>query len=310
MNKLFWFTDCAYATPMETYYFGAVGARDIEHVYELLGTKKIDTLCLGDTTYEGQITIGEALRAIEPRTFNDARKAMVDTYQVNEGVDLSARKAYIASLLEKQYGWTPESIDVRMERMERIPAEIASSGADMWRAWAKVETIEDLLPLFLTFEGTDEKDFRNTGEQVEYTYHVIVNKPLSPTWHMVDLLEDANKVELFPEAAFVCRKATMSSEPVEGWEQVDEVYGNHTVTLWLNPDWKAIQEKAVAAILAEVELQSEANAVSSVGGVDATASLDDMFGGDIPGLDPDAGVEGGVDAAAEDDNCAGGACKI
>lgn len=30
----------------------------------------------------------------------------------------------------------------------------------------------------------------------------------------------------------------------------------------------------------------------------------------IPGLDPDAGVEGGVDPSKEDDNCAGGACKI
>lgn len=41
-------------------------------------------------------------------------------------------------------------------------------------------------------------------------------------------------------------------------------------------------------------------------------TLDDMFGGDgnIPGLDPDVGVEGGVDPSKEDDNCTGGACKI
>ncbi|ANZ50155.1 hypothetical protein PARSHIK_246 [Erwinia phage vB_EamM_Parshik] len=41
-----------------------------------------------------------------------------------------------------------------------------------------------------------------------------------------------------------------------------------------------------------------------------TTTLDDLFGGDIPGVDENAVVEGGVDAAAEDDNCAGGACKI
>ncbi|ANZ48541.1 hypothetical protein BIZ78_gp034 [Erwinia phage vB_EamM_Caitlin] len=41
-----------------------------------------------------------------------------------------------------------------------------------------------------------------------------------------------------------------------------------------------------------------------------TNTLDDMFGGDIPGLDPDVGVEGGVDPSKEDDNCTGGACKI
>ena len=43
-----------------------------------------------------------------------------------------------------------------------------------------------------------------------------------------------------------------------------------------------------------------------------TTTLDDMFamGGNIPGLDPDAGVEGGVDPSKEDDNCTGGACKI
>jgi len=41
-----------------------------------------------------------------------------------------------------------------------------------------------------------------------------------------------------------------------------------------------------------------------------TGSLDDLFGGDIPGVDENAVVEGGVDAGAEDDNCAGGACKI
>lgn len=32
--------------------------------------------------------------------------------------------------------------------------------------------------------------------------------------------------------------------------------------------------------------------------------------GSIPGLAEDAVVEGGVDAAVEDDGCAGGACKI
>lgn len=43
-----------------------------------------------------------------------------------------------------------------------------------------------------------------------------------------------------------------------------------------------------------------------------TTTLDDLFGGDgvVPGLDPDAGVEGGVDPSKEDDNCPGGACKI
>ncbi|AFQ96698.1 hypothetical protein STRATTON_255 [Erwinia phage vB_EamM_Stratton] len=39
-------------------------------------------------------------------------------------------------------------------------------------------------------------------------------------------------------------------------------------------------------------------------------AADPMDFGDIPGLDPDAGVVGGVDAAIEDDGCAGGACKI
>ena len=298
MNKLFWFTDCAYATPMETYYFGAAGARDIEHLYELLGTKKIDTLCLGDTTYEGQITCGEALRQIDPRTYNDPRKATVPVYQVNEGVDLTERKAYLSDMLQKQYGWTPESIVIHMDRMDRIPAECSSSGNQMWRAWVNVETIADRLPMFITFEnGADDVNFSPTGETVEYEYSVIVDKPLTPVWHMVDLLEDAGLIQLFPEAAFVCRKATMSSTPVDGWEEVNESYGNHVITLWLNPDWKAIQEKAVAAIVAEAEKQN-------------TASVDDLFGGDIPGLDPDAVAEGGADAAAEDDNCAGGACKI
>lgn len=32
--------------------------------------------------------------------------------------------------------------------------------------------------------------------------------------------------------------------------------------------------------------------------------------GNIPGLDPDASVEGGVDPSKDDDNCTGGACKI
>lgn len=297
-NKLFWFTDCAYAIPMQPYFFGAVGARDLAHVYELLGTNKIDTLELGETTYEGQITCGEAIRQLDPRTYNDPRKTTVPVYQVNEGVDLTERKAYIADLLQRQYGWTPESIVIHMDRMDRIPGECASSGTQMWRAWANVETIAERLPLFITFEeGADDVNFSPTGETVEYEYNIIVDKPLSPTWHMADLLEDANLLELFPEAAYVCRKATMSSVPVEGWAQVDEVYGNHTVTLWLNPDWKALQEKAVAAIVAEAEKQN-------------TASVDDLFGGDIPGLDPDAVAEGGTDAAAEDDNCAGGACKI
>jgi len=39
---------------------------------------------------------------------------------------------------------------------------------------------------------------------------------------------------------------------------------------------------------------------------------DDVFDGsfDIPGMDPDAVAPDGVDAAASDDGCASGACKI
>lgn len=42
------------------------------------------------------------------------------------------------------------------------------------------------------------------------------------------------------------------------------------------------------------------------------ATLDDLFGADgiVPGLDPEATVVGGVDPSKDDDNCAGGACKI
>lgn len=40
------------------------------------------------------------------------------------------------------------------------------------------------------------------------------------------------------------------------------------------------------------------------------AASDDVDFNNIPGVDPDAGVEGGVDPSKEDDNCAGGACKI
>jgi len=43
---------------------------------------------------------------------------------------------------------------------------------------------------------------------------------------------------------------------------------------------------------------------------DTQLATDPMDFGDIPGLDPDITVEGGVDAATEDDGCAGGACKI
>ena len=43
-------------------------------------------------------------------------------------------------------------------------------------------------------------------------------------------------------------------------------------------------------------------------GADVNMSPDDEMV--IPGLDPDAGVEGGVDPSKDDDNCTGGACKI
>ncbi|QVW56113.1 hypothetical protein pEaSNUABM10_00250 [Erwinia phage pEa_SNUABM_10] len=36
----------------------------------------------------------------------------------------------------------------------------------------------------------------------------------------------------------------------------------------------------------------------------------DLFNGDVPGVGDDVFVEGGADVGAEDDNCAGGACKI
>lgn len=39
---------------------------------------------------------------------------------------------------------------------------------------------------------------------------------------------------------------------------------------------------------------------------------DDMFDNldSLPGLDPEATVDGGVDPSKDDDNCTGGACKI
>lgn len=53
-----------------------------------------------------------------------------------------------------------------------------------------------------------------------------------------------------------------------------------------------------------------AEGLNQLGTVNQELAKDPMDFGDIPGLDPDAGVVGGVDAAIEDDGCAGGACKI
>lgn len=53
-----------------------------------------------------------------------------------------------------------------------------------------------------------------------------------------------------------------------------------------------------------------AEGLNKLGTVNQEMARDPMDFGDIPGLDPDAGVVGGVDAAIEDDGCAGGACKI
>ncbi|QVW55708.1 hypothetical protein pEaSNUABM9_00127 [Erwinia phage pEa_SNUABM_9] len=254
-NKLFFFTDCAYSSPMAPYFYGAVGARDLAHLHELLGTNKVDSVVLGDTTYEGQITVGQDFRQIEGRTYDDPRKMQVPVYRVNEGVDLSERKATLTKLLCQQYGWTEEAVIVHMDVMERIPAEAASSGKEMWRGWVNIESHPDRLPMFITFEGDDDKNFSPTGETVEYDYKIIVDHELTPIWHMVDLLEANELEEFFSEAAYICRKGTLSDTPVEGWKEVFEVYGNHSIQLWLNPDWKAIQEKLIAGLNEEVERQ-------------------------------------------------------
>lgn len=255
-NKLFFFTDCAYACPHAPYFFGAVGARDLAHVHELMGTNKIDTVVLGDTTYEGQITVGQAFRELDSRAYSDPRQANVAVYRVKEGIDLTERKAKLVDLLCQQYGWTPEAVIVHMDTLDLIPGECASSGKDMWRAWVNVEINPDPLPMFITFEGDDADNFEPTGETVVYDYNVSVDKPLTPLWHMIDLIEAKGLEEFFAEAAYVCRKATMSDVEVEGWEAVEEVYGNHVIKLWLNPDWKTIQEKAVDELNAEVERQT------------------------------------------------------
>ncbi|QVW55239.1 hypothetical protein pEaSNUABM29_00199 [Erwinia phage pEa_SNUABM_29] len=43
-------------------------------------------------------------------------------------------------------------------------------------------------------------------------------------------------------------------------------------------------------------------------GVDVPMQKEDEFS--LPGLDPNLTVEGGVDAAKDDESCPGGACKI
>ncbi|QVW28758.1 hypothetical protein pEaSNUABM8_00261 [Erwinia phage pEa_SNUABM_8] len=261
-NKLFFFTDCVYSAPMSPYYYGAAGARDLAHLHELIGTNKVDTVELGDTSFEGQITVGQSFREVEGRTFDEPRKAQVPVYRVKEGVDLTERRAKLVELLCQQYGWTPEAVIVHMDVMDRIPAEAASSNKEMWRGWVNVEMIPERMPMFITFEGNDEENFEPTGETVEYDYKVIVDRELTPLWHMVDLLEATGLDEFFSEAAYLCRKGTMSATPVDGWAEVTETYGNHEIKLWLNPDWKSLQEKLIAGLNEEVERQQAAKAAA------------------------------------------------
>lgn len=309
MNNLFFYNNLFYTAPMAHYNYGCIAARDVAHVHELLGTKAVDLLPLGKTDAEGNLCGATDIRPVTKRTENETRTISCNYYQVKEGVDLTSRENFISNMLHKQYGWPQNEIHVNMSRMIKIEGDYTSDGKPKWRAMVTVDSVDEPLPMFLTFEGNDGSEYEDTGEQTEYEYQVSVDVPLTPMWVMIDLLEEANLLEtLWMDCAYVARKACYSDVPVDGWEEVKEEFGDHTFHWWLNPKWQIVFKNIVDELKAEMDKELEETTAAPL---QVASDLNDMMDFDnIPGVDPDAGVEGGVDPSKEDDNCAGGACKI
>lgn len=262
-NKLFFFTDLYYAPPMDHYNYGCVAARDAAHAIELLGTNKVDFLFLANTDTEGQLFCAADIRQMPPRAKSEPRQIECSYYKAKDDHDLTDRVSYIAELLASQYGFEKNQFSINMREMLKIEGEHTSDGKPKWRAMVTIDGVEQPQPIFLTFEeSTDADNFELTDKKEMYEYNVSVDLPVVPVWHLVDLLQAADLEDAWTEAAFVARNACYSAQPVDGWEEVKEVFGNHTLTWWLNPNWQEMFKGVVDALKAEHALQLEAEAVS------------------------------------------------
>lgn len=310
LNKLFFFTDRWYTMPGDTYNFGVLGAEDTKTAKLVLGTELVDGKELGQTDTSGQIVCATALRDIDPRTKAVEHTVECEYYRLKDGVDVSERVEQIRAQISKMYGIDCSGMTIDFSRALRIPGEYTSTGGALWQVECKHPDYEQTNSIMLAAERNgsitldDAANFEATGEKSQYKYVENEELPLTPEWLILDLLEKAGLGgDSWAVLADAARKVAYSSTEVEGWSRVDEVYGQgangHVISWWLNPGWEKLITDAINAITAD-EAGAEAKPLN----------LADEMAGEIPGLDEDMTVDGGVDPSNEEDNCAGGACKI
>lgn len=245
-NKLFFFNDHFYTAPMDTYNFGIVAAPDKATAYASMGTTNVDLLELGTTDVSGQVVCAIDTRGIDPRIKDEPRITHAQFYVAKEGSNFDERMGEVRQLIATQYGFPEDNIGLDFSRMLKIDGECTSSGQPLWRSFASAEGYQEKMPIFLTFEGEDAENFEPIDEFEDYEYHVRVDLPLTPVWLLVDLTEKHSLYEEdYAGCAMVARNVAYRSEETEGFERIEEVFGNHTLVWWLDPNWKELIEIAV-----------------------------------------------------------------
>ncbi|QVW56382.1 hypothetical protein pEaSNUABM6_00246 [Erwinia phage pEa_SNUABM_6] len=259
-NTLYFFSDRFYTMPGDNYSFGIVAAKDTAEAKLMLGTEMVDGLPVGKTDATGQILCAETIRNIDPRTDTVTKKVTAELWKLNDGVDVTARVQYLRDTISKMQGIDCSNLEVDFTRCLRIPGGCTSTGKDLWRVMVKHPDFPNTVPIMLSAEGDgsitgdDDVNFTRLGETEEYSYNESVDRVLTPEWLMLDLLEQHG---LTPEDWYViagtARAAAYSATPVDGWEEVDEVYGQnesaHVIRFWLNPDWQNLIVAAVAKVV-------------------------------------------------------------
>lgn len=282
VNGLFFFSDRWYTMPGDTYSYGVVGAKDEAEAKLMLGTELVNGLQLGTTDVSGQVVCASEIREITPRTKAEEREVETKFYRLKEDVDVSERVEQIRKQISNMYGIDCSGMTIDFTRALRIPGEYTSTGRALWQVQCKHPDFDDTQPIMLAAEGDgsittdDANNFEEIGETEIYKYVENVPLALTPEWLIADILEKAG---LGPDSwailADVARKAAYSNVAVEGWAEVNEVYGEgangHVFRWWLNPDWENLIRTEVTAVAGEREVAPPMNIAGEIAGDEPAA---------------------------------------